>query len=154
MDKINKTPPHEIKLQAARKIVEQLIEIDCLSSDEADNAEEDIVKCASYHRDGFKIAKELEDRCYWECDSVMVEIFDGYESTLDRMRDEWLKETTQGIEPPFPIGTRVTWNGYEGEITGIYEYRPVSYLIKKDGDERAETHQSRSIVWFDQVQSA
>lgn len=153
MESINKTPPEEIKLKAALETVCDLIDSGELDADDKEECARQLASCARNYMDGYELAKELDNRHYWDITASMVEYLDSHSRTLEKHRDEWLKETTKDLKPPFEVGTPVKWKDKTGVIDGIYEYRPASYTVKEDGDLEADKSSSRVILWFDQVES-
>ncbi len=86
----------------------------------------------SLHACGYELAKELDNRCGWSPSAQDVEVLDGFgqylREELQKAVQAWADATP--IEPPLPIGTMTD----KGEITGIYEYEPACYLVKKPND--------------------
>lgn len=155
MMEINKTPPEEIKIKAALETVDFLIEQGDIDEDDRDECAKQIANCCrGCLMDGYDLAQELDNRYYWDITALMVETLDSHGRTLEKHRDEWLKETTKDIKPPFEIGAHVKWRDKSGVIDGIYEYRPASYTVKEDGDIHADVSSRRVILWFDQVEAA
>jgi len=80
----------------------------------------------SWRKDGYNLAKTLEDDCYWDPNADMVSTLDSAEhdirAVLSRMTEEWIKET--GSKPPAKEGDRVSarWGGntIEGIVNRVY----------------------------------
>jgi hypothetical protein len=149
---IPKTANDEARLEAARIIAQRLID-EANVTDDLEVIAKDIAEHCRYG-DGFQMAKDLES-AYWSCDTAMVEVLDDYSYQIEKAHEKYLKQYAidNAIEPPLPVGARVKVSAGTGVITSIYEYRPLSYTVKMDGDEKAEPPTNRrSIIWFDQVE--
>lgn len=89
---------------------------------------EDIIRVYRHSMDGFELAIELKDNCIDVDRSDMYEL-DEMErlvsEELTKAEKEWF--TANDIQPPYPIGTRVT----EGVIEHIDNYRVGHYLVRK-----------------------
>ncbi|OZA27083.1 MAG: hypothetical protein B7X93_09655 [Hydrogenophilales bacterium 17-61-9] len=100
----------------------------------------DLAKVYGLHMDGYKLAKELESRCYWDISVMDVDALDCMDDEVRSIHRAacmaWAKE--HNIQPPLPVGTMTT----EGEITGICEYDAACYLIREHG----ETNPSRHLI--------
>lgn len=128
----------EIKYTAALKLAKDNPELnEELSPEEiATIIVEIAVDCCS--RDGYYLAKKLDDVYMWDIDAQSVEILDNYDHLVDaelkKAQKEWVK--TNNIQPPFSIGTKVTFKWcYEkhvGVIEKISDFDPAFYLIKTD----------------------
>ena len=120
----------EMILEAAMKVVPQVIGRNAAPEDIA-NAAESIVRVYNYPMDGYELAKELDSREYWDIKRDDVDQLDAMDTIVDRALREaekaWFAATP--VEPPFPVGTRITC----GVIAGIYEYQPAYYRVKEDG---------------------
>jgi hypothetical protein len=88
--------------------------------------------------DGFKAAKELEDRYYWDGDSELVDILDGFSdySIVQDAVKAWVKECKP--LPTFKLGDRVIWKrqhckDIEGRITEICA-DTAQYIVSNDTD--------------------
>lgn len=135
----------EIKYTAALKLAKDNPELnEELSPEEiATIIVEIAADCCS--RDGYYLAKELDDVYMWDIDAQSVEILDNYDHLVDaelkKAQKEWVK--TNNIQPPFSIGTKVTFKWcYEehvGVIEKISDFDPASYLIKTDLKTESET---------------
>lgn len=153
---MNKRPTYdyEIKLLAARKMAEELIE-NCnkVGEDVAEIAKQ-IADCADRYDNGYEIAKQLDIRFFWEIDIDIVQELDNFSTIIyteiENKIKTWVKEND--IQPPFPINTRIKLaNGETGEITTIRR-ETAEYLIKIDGDEKAEAPSNRRrIVAYESV---
>ena len=128
----------EIKYTAALKLAKDNPELnEELSPEEiATIIVEIAADCCS--RDGYYLATELDDVYMWDIDAHSVEILDNYDHLVDaqlkKAQKEWVK--TNNIQPPFSIGTKVTFKWcYEehvGVIEKISDFDPAFYLIKTD----------------------
>lgn len=100
----------------------------------------DLADVYSRHDDGYQLAKKLESTHCWDISVEGVETLDCFDNDVrSRHREvcaEWAK--SNNIQPPHPIGTVTT----RGEITGVSEYEPATYLIKEHG----ETNDSRRLL--------
>lgn len=105
------------------------------------------------HMDGYELAKRLDDHCYWQPDTMMVEALDNWSSNarreLDRAQKAWREATNP--QPAFKVGDRVKLkDGSTGEVTDAdYKYGIAQYLVKIDGDPLAETSERRRIVNYE-----
>lgn len=151
MISIPKYANEETRMRAARIIALQLIGEAGVEGDLGEVAA-DIAKHCKYG-DGFQMAKDLE-RAGWDCNLEIAEVLDGFGSVIDREHNKYLAQYAKdhSIEEPFPVGSLVNTCRGSGTITAIYEHRPLSYLVKIDGDARAEPPtNARLILWFDEV---
>lgn len=100
----------------------------------------DIADVYHHHMDGYELAKELERRHCWTITAMDV---DSLDCMSPEVRDvhktaciAWARDND--IQPPLPIGTITT----RGEITGIYDHEPATYLVREHG----ETNESRRLL--------
>lgn len=147
----------EMKMVVAIKTATQLAHDGLIPAGEIDSHASDIAKHGESYMDGYKLAKNLDSYCHWDCDMEMAEALDNFqfnaESEIEAAEKEWFKLTNP--QPPLEIGTKVTLKrGETGVIDGIYEYGPAKYTIKVDGDPRAEAPtNSRRIVNFEDAEA-
>lgn len=119
---------------------------------------DDIAKDVAAHcryGDGYQMAKDLE-RAFWDCDMRIAEVLEGHSYRLDKAHEQFLTRFQQehGVQPPFPIGTAVKTRRGTGIIDRIYEYRAMTYAVKMDDDEKAESPTNRrSLFYFDEVEA-
>lgn len=153
-----KTATEEIKTAAATEVAQELLKCGHLEDSELGQAIKDLCNM-SCNDDGYEIAKELDDRYYWDCRMEMVDVLDGYgwavRKRIEAAEKSWAEDNN--ITPPIPVGSRVTMErrGESGTITGVYEYGAAKYLIAIDGDKGAkEPTRRRSIVNFEDVIAA
>jgi|GEM_PF-4275243 len=71
--------------------------------------------------DGYKIAKNLDDWCMWECDAQLVDILDSFWHFSDRVHHEAVKQWVQeqSINPQHSIGDNITVKVLDKEYTGV-----------------------------------
>lgn len=150
--KLDKETTREI----AQKLAEEVLKYDSDygTLDEITNDIFGVIDKLSIDTDGYRIARILEDRYYWTCDSTIVEIMDAYSThqhdALRKTQHAWVKE--HNIQPPLPNGTWITWrNGSmkTGIIDRVCDHSPACYLIKEYG---AVSETRRLIVPFEDVQ--
>jgi hypothetical protein len=142
-----------MKLFAAVRTATELAASGLIEMNMVEESAADIAKVASRHQDGYQIARALEDRCGWDCDLPIAEGLDGFGGLLDeeirKACVSWVKDND--VQPPFPVGTRVSarWGGdiITGTIGEIYAYGPAQYCIKRDGEKAS----SRAIANFEDV---
>ena len=90
-----------------------------------------------YSRDGYELARALEDFHGWDgITAEDVETFDGLTSVincaLSDARKAWAE--AYNIQPPHPIGSRlITAHGRHGVIVALYEREAATYEVKEDG---------------------
>jgi len=85
--------------------------------------------------DGYSLAKELDETCFWDITAQSVEILEKYAYLLDdefiNAQEEWVK--VNNIQPPFPNGSKVnfTWRlkEYTGVIKEVHKNVPACYVI-------------------------
>lgn len=140
---------------AARAVAESLVKHGCFEESEQDDIARDIlreIRCS----DGYELARALDRSHGWSPTAEMVEILDtlSYElaAAHSRAQAEWAKQVS--IEPPLPIGARVVLKGFRateaGEITGIYQHGVYQYLVRVDGDPKADAPTiARRIINFE-----
>lgn len=89
--------------------------------------------CRQYrrHMDGYDLSMRLRQWEGWDVTRDEMESLDAVDSRVsDALREaekQWFAAAP--FDPPFPVGTTIT----QGLITGIYEYGPARYLVKKPG---------------------
>lgn len=143
----------EIARQAAQSIVDDLINHGHVEERHRDGSVDDIVKHGRQYKDGYELAKALEDWSGWGCSFQTAEVLDGFgcavSSALDKAEKEWAARTSP--QPPFPVGTRVVLpRGEAGVIDGVYAHGAAKYLVKVDGDKDAAPPTcSRRIINFE-----
>jgi hypothetical protein len=125
----------EMRSQAAARIVSDLIKNGVLTEEQRNQAIHEIVTVTRGDTDGYQICKQLDLRYGWDCDSEMVDEMDNFSSYLFSVFSEaertWA--STLNPQPPFTIGTRVSF-GLRGDVGEIIDIRePAKYLIKIDG---------------------
>lgn len=136
------------KLAVARDVATELEKCGYIEKHEVDAHASDIAKCARAYMDGYRLAKELDNRCYWDCSFDMAEVLNGwsyaYERALDKEQKAWAER--EGISPTLAVGARVKIaSGECGEISGVYEHGAAKYLVKIDGT----TDTSRRVINFE-----
>lgn len=127
------------KLRAARAIVADLLKEGLLEPDEADASAADLAKYGSNERDGYQLAKKLDNSAYWDCDMAMAEALDNaasyFHAEIEASEREWAERNN--ITPPLPVGARVAarWGGEEitGTIESIASHGVAQYVIRCDG---------------------
>ena len=122
-----------------------------LEETEADQSIDDIVQATVYEvHDGYKIAKRLEDRFYWDSDMQVAEDMDQFDSILHDVHRAaeavWAAENPS--EPKFADGDTVTWRGIPATVHGICDYRPQCYEVTQGEMKWAEVY---FVVPFEEV---
>ncbi len=144
----------EMLAATAKEIATDLIKASHFKEDDRAGIEEDLAKVGDAWKDGYRLASDLEDRCGWDPDAMMVEELDSF-ATLARRQIELAQKAwaeTESIQPSHPVGTRVVLKSKEtGEITGVYEHGAAQFLVKIDGDPAAEMSNARRIVYYEDV---
>lgn len=160
MSRPTKATP-EMELAAAKETVAELVTAGHLTEAEAEDAAANIVAEGRYNRDGYKLAKALDDRWHWDCDLDMADILDGHSSALDDQikaaQKAWFE--AERPSPPVEIGTRVCFRWgrepHTGIVDAIYEYGIAQYTVRVDGDPAADSpSQSRAIINWEDVSPA
>lgn len=143
-----------MKLAAAMPIAKQML---FGRSSGFEEGARDIAEAGYIGSDGYELAKALE-RAGWDITREDIETLDEYSWNL---RDELKKAETawadgNNIQPPLSIGTRITGKRDEGgEITGICEHCPASYLVRLDSNTSADdASKKRLIVKFEDAKAA
>jgi hypothetical protein len=108
---------------------------------------ESIVDVYSHHDNGYEIAKALDENCYWcDIDPMFVEAMDSMSYNVNFFHKKacfkWVEDND--IKPPLEIGTMIK----EGEITGICDHSPATYLVKLP-DQDDEKGWSRRLIKFE-----
>lgn len=92
---------------------------------------EDLIAVYRPYMNGYAIAKELEDKRGWSITASDVEVLDSFEIDVRELHRQaciaWERE--HAVKPPFPIGTVIL----QGQITGISDREPATYLVKEHG---------------------
>lgn len=116
---------HEMRLQAAQKLVER----ERWDSEQA----EELAQASEHepHADGYELAKYLENNYYWDISVSDVEALDCMDTEVRCLHEAackaWVLE--HDIQPPLPIGTMTTL----GFISGVCDHTAATYLIKEHG---------------------
>jgi hypothetical protein len=110
----------EMILEAATKIAHSI-----------DGDAETIAACYSHPMDGYQLAKEIERRAYWDLAMADVEELDVMSSIVSELHraaeKKWAEENN--IQPPLPIGTRIT----RGVIDSVCSHSAARYRVKENG---------------------
>lgn len=119
---LNQQRPREndprIRALAAADVAARLVK-ECPEDFPADEAEElakDIADAIRSHRDGYEVARELEEFHSWDrLDMEIAQILDGAFSALyehaERAAKEWVQAS--GWQPALSIGSRATVSHYD-----------------------------------------
>ena len=123
-----------MRLQAAEQLVEDMVKSGLIEPDQITGSAADIVEATRWERyDGFKIARELERNCHWDCDMQIAEAMEGFngliQSIYDTAEKQWAADNPS--EPAFGEGATVIWRGNPATIHGVCEYRPQSYKVRQ-----------------------
>jgi hypothetical protein len=82
------------------------------------------------HEDGYQLARALERYEHWDPDMALCEDLDSIGSVVsswvNNLRKEWA--TAWNIQPPYPVGTRIT----KGVITGVNNHNAATYEVQQD----------------------
>ena len=132
------TVTHAMILEAATQVAKRV-----------DGDAETIAEHFRPHMDGYELARELDRYYGWDLNMSDVEELDCMSSIVDELQREaektWFADNN--IQPPLPIGTRIT----EGVIEAVDEYSPGKYLVKENGC----TQQGRwLLVNFEEAEAA
>jgi polyhydroxyalkanoate synthesis regulator phasin len=132
----NRRPAKSIAMrqEAATKLVDQMIKGGHIEKDDQGISIANIVEATRYETDGYKIARELENRHHWDCDMVIAEQMDRFSGILEGVYDiaekQWAAENPS--EPTFLEGESVIWRGKPAVVRGTCEYRPQCYRLQND----------------------
>jgi hypothetical protein len=153
-----KTLTPEMAMRAGEAVVADLQRDGLLdSAEDQASAAADIARFGSLHRDGYGIAQDLDRYCGWGCDLEVANVLDGFagyvSAELEAAEKAWAEK--ERPEPPFPVGTKVTWRSHAGTIDGIYTHGVAKFTVAEDGDQLADAPTCRRhIVNFEDVQAA
>lgn len=148
----------EMKKAVAAELVADLIKEGHLEEDQTDDAIRDIMRCAHNGIGGYELAKELDDRCHWDCDLEMATVLDDYSfiarNHIDAAQRAWFE--SEKPKPPAQPGDRVSFiwgrESHTGTIDSVFEHGAAQFTIKIDGDGAADTSsQRRAIVNWEDV---
>ena len=149
----NKRPARTetMRRQAAEKLIAEMVERGLVNAADAADSVGDIVRATRWEtQDGYKIARELEQSCSWDCDMQIAEALESFADTLDSIYDaaekQWAAENPS--DPAFADGMAVVWRGQPATVHGLYDYRPQCYRVRQ-GDMGKPT--SFYIVPFEDV---
>lgn len=92
---------------------------------------EDLVSAYRPHLNGYELARELDDRFYWDVDAALVEDLDGMSWAVREVHEAACKQwvTEYNIQPPLLDGTEIT----KGVIHGVCLHSPACYQVKEHG---------------------
>ena len=101
------------------------------SEGEIEAVADSIQRVYEHPMDGFDLATALSRRECWDVTRDEADEMDAIESRISYALREAEKQwfAANPVEPPFPIGTKIT----RGTISGIYEYQPAYYTVKETG---------------------
>lgn len=148
----------EMSKRAAQKVAAALCEAGCIVDSELSGCADDIATQATRYGDGYSLAKNLDDYCGWDCNFEMAEILNNFShyasEEIAAAEKQWFAE--HAPQPQFSSGTRIKIkSGEHGVVDGIYEYGHAKYLVKIDGDPRADgPSHSRRIIDFEDAEAA
>jgi len=152
------TPRPTRHTDAVIRAAAEKLAVDCLEWDSSATAEEwaaDLIKCKWSWGDGFKLAKELEDRCHLDADMQLAEILDSGSSYLWEAEREavkaWVAEND--IKPQFEVGARITCSRGLGTVREIRDAE-AQYVILPDGEADRFARGGGWIISFDDVTDA
>lgn len=140
---MNTTPrrPRLTKEQIAEAVKNNLDELPFTAKQFADEYE----GCL----DSYELAKKLDDNCGCSLSRNDLDAIEELQAIVEdaqkQLVEKWFEEND--IQPPYPIGTRIT----KGVIDGIYEYIPAYYTVQED-DETDPTR--RLLIRFEDAQTA
>lgn len=118
----------------ALRVADDMIATGAFEKKDREGIADDIVKVTSRwcERDGYALARELENRCGWSPDTQMVTDLDGYwmgcDDEVRAAEKSWALENP--MEPPLPIGADVDVKGQRGEIKEVSKYTPSAYHVQ------------------------
>lgn len=96
-----------VKRLVADELMPQILDWLQGQEDDEDEVREQLIDVLEDHRDGYEMAKRLEDDYDWDCDSELVDILDGsnfYEHRKAAVM-AWIRDN--GIMPRFAMGQEV-----------------------------------------------
>lgn len=109
----------EILMAVAKKLMPDLMRWGRFEEDEAPEIAEQLLKALKWERDGYKLAKHLEDHCSWDGDAELVDLLEGadfYGCHRDAIK-AWIRDNA--IAPAFEVGKQVTVKlRGDGDLTG------------------------------------
>ena len=146
-----KTPA--MRREAAAILVKEMVQAGMVPAYDADSSVNDIVKATRYETDGYRIARELEQSCRWDCDMEIAEKMDEFDGALESIyraaEKRWAAENPS--IPAFGDRDEVIWRGKPALVCGIYDGRPHTYKVQQGemGDPK-----SFYIVPFEDVRPA
>jgi hypothetical protein len=131
-----------MRKQAAEQLVQSMVRQHLLDEGQVEGSADDIVKATRYEQfDGYKIARELESRCHWDCDMPIAEAMEEFHGLLQAIYDDaenrWAADNPRG--PEFTDGDAVKWRGQCATVHGVYERRPQCYKVRQ-GDMRPDSY--------------
>jgi len=142
--KPNKRPQitEEMRMQASVKMVARMVHAGLFQKHETDGFADDICAATKRERhDGYKIARELEERHHWECDFSIADSLEEFGGILDAIhRDAEKKWAEENPMTPLPEGSVVFWNGSLGTVHGVCPYRPHCYKFRNDETKGPESY--------------
>lgn len=105
-----------------------------LDSDDEEEVLDQVVESLEPHKDGYALAKALEDDHQWEPDSALVDILDTLQDTLRSVTQEavvaWVRD--RGLQPKHALGAkiqaRVGWSWHDGVVVKVYPER-MEYVV-------------------------
>jgi len=129
---------------ACTATVEALVQGGMLERRDAEEASDDIARCADYMMDGYELAKALDNRCGWQPCAQMVEELDNHSAAWSIAHSAAVRGWVQqhGITAPHQVGARVVvpWRGgtQPGTIERIVE-EAAEYHVMLDIEQEKES---------------
>lgn len=108
----NKNRPNnsspEVLIMVVNKLLSQVIQWGSYTDDEESEVGEQLLNALESERDGYDLAKYLDDRFSWDCDSELVDILDGadFYGAAKTAIKAWIRDNA--IVPAFEVGRQVS----------------------------------------------
>jgi hypothetical protein len=121
------------------KVIEDGVRAFCEKYGYGDDEMRDVIRVFSPHSNGYKLARELDDRCGWEISPSDVDTLDCVGTHVDAAHRESVRQwvADYDIKPELSIGTHIK----RGVIAGIAgPHSPACYLVKEHGCTRDGRH--------------
>ena len=155
----------EVKLLVVEAIMPEILQW-LGETHDFDNDKEEVTKqlleTIAYHKDGYEMAKDLDDNESWASNSELVDVLDGlgFRNVLDKVTLLWIKDND--VKPLFKVGDKVQVNGkdvsgraakkiYNGEITAIQPTGTYTVFIEELGHVRTGNGSHGNILNWEKV---
>lgn len=143
--------------RAALAMAKRLGKYGLLEADEVEGAARDIASIGTAHDDGYRLARELDNRRGWDCDFEMAEHLNDFSGLASQeihaMEKAWF-EAGHAPAQAFAAGARVFVPRFKnaGTVAEVYGHGFAKYVVLMD--KPGTCGGGRMILGFEEVEPA